>query len=211
MERGKLIRVAPAALLVIGLVIGLTFPYAVDSQQNRTPSRLQQLPDFVELSKKLEPVVVNVSTTQAVKQTEPPRPFGHPQPPPNRFGDPFRGNESFSEFWRRFFGPFGAPDAPSGLPRRTAPLGSGFIIDKKGLVVTNNHVVENAEKITVTLSDDREFGAKVVGRDPRTDIAVIRITDETGDFQVAPLGNSESLQIGEWVVAMGSPFGLANT
>jgi serine protease Do len=205
MERRKLTRVAPVALLVIGLVIGLTFPYAVDSQQNATPSRLQQLPDFVELSKKLEPVVVNISTTQAVKQTQLPRPFGHPQPPPNPFGDPFGGNE----FWRRFFGPFGAPDAPSGLPRTA--LGSGFIIDKKGLVVTNNHVVENAEKITVALSDDREFAAKVVGRDPRTDIAVIQITEDNGNFPVAPMGNSQNLQVGEWVVAMGSPFGLANT
>jgi serine protease Do len=78
-------------------------------------------------------------------------------------------------------------------------------------VLTNNLVVENAEKITVRLSDDREFSAKVVGRDPRTDIAVLQISDGKGSFPVAPLGDSADLQVGEWVVAMGSPFGLANT
>jgi serine protease Do len=114
-----------------------------------------------------------------------------------------------SEFWRRFFGdPFGMPD-PRSAPRRA--LGSGFIVDQKGLVVTNNHVVENAEKITVRLFDEREFSAKVVGRDPRTDIAVIQISDGKETFPVAPLGDSSRLQVGEWVVAMGSPFGLNNT
>jgi serine protease Do len=131
----------------------------------------------------------------------------------NPFGgeeSPFGGDDPFSEFWRRFFGDqFGVPGGPGATPRRG--LGSGFIIDAKGLILTNNHVVENAEKITVRFSDGREFSAKVVGRDPKTDIAVIEITDGKGSFSVAPLGDSSSLKVGEWVVAMGSPFGLDNT
>ncbi|HWO43066.1 MAG TPA: DegQ family serine endoprotease [Candidatus Eisenbacteria bacterium] len=173
----------------------------------KATARAQALPDFTELAEKLAPVVVNISTTQAVKPRTPP-----PGRQPDPFGgqDPFGGNDPFSEFWRRFFGdPFQFPDDPRALPRTA--LGSGFIIDQKGLVLTNNHVVENAEKITVKLSDDREFDAKVIGRDARTDLAVIQIADGRGSFPVAPLGNSSELRVGEWVVAMGSPFGLDNT
>jgi serine protease Do len=157
----------------------------------------------------LEPVVVNISTTQGAPKS-PAR--GQPSPSPDPFGgqDPFGGNDPFSDFWRRFFGDqFGAPGGPPAAPRRG--LGSGFIIDQKGLVLTNNHVVENADKITVKLSDEREFDAKVVGRDPKTDLAVIQINDGKGKFPAAPLGDSSRLQVGEWVVAMGSPFGLDNT
>jgi serine protease Do len=160
------------------------------------------------LAEKLEPVVVNISTTQAA--TKPPQ--SAPQPPgADPFGQsPFGENDPFGDFWRRFFGDqFGSPGAPPALPRRG--LGSGFIIDRKGLVLTNNHVVENAEKITVKLADEREFNAKIIGRDQRTDIAVIEIADGKGSFAVAPLGDSNNLQVGEWVVAMGSPFGLDNT
>ena len=206
MEQRKFTAVAVSIVAVVGLAIGLTLPHVVNSQQDRVPSRLQHLPDFVELAKKLEPVVVNIST-QAVKPAQSsPQPFGLPQPPTNPFGEPFGGNDPFSEFWRRFFG---QPGGPPGLPRTA--LGSGFIIDQEGLVLTNNHVVENAEKITVRLADEKEYSAKVVGRDPRTDLAVIRITDGKGEFPVAPMGSSDGLQVGEWVVAMGSPFGLDNT
>ena len=172
-------------------------------------SKQTGLPDFVPLAEKLEPVVVNISTTQGAPKS-PAR--GQPSPSPDPFGgqDPFGGNDPFSDFWRRFFGDqFGAPGGPPAAPRRG--LGSGFIIDQKGLVLTNNHVVENADKITVKLSDEREFDAKVVGRDPKTDLAVIQINDGKGKFPAAPLGDSSRLQVGEWVVAMGSPFGLDNT
>lgn len=159
---------------------------------------VQTLPDFVRLAEKLGPVVVNISTTQTVSRGQPaPTPFG---------GSPFGGDEQFNEFWRKFFGDqFGGPRGP-----QTA-LGSGFIIDKQGFILTNNHVVENAEKITVRLQDKREFEAKVVGRDPKTDIAVVQISEKSGDLPVAPLGNSSQLQVGEWVMAMGSPFGLDHT
>jgi len=159
---------------------------------------------FSELAKKLGPIVVNIST--AITTPGPRRP-GPQQPPSDPFGqepdaDPF-------DFWRRFFGdPFGAPD-PRGTPRQG--LGSGFVIGAEGLILTNNHVIENAEKITVRFPDGKEFGAEVVGRDPRTDIAVIRITEKGLNLPVAPLGDSNKLEVGEWVIAMGSPFGLDNS
>jgi len=161
---------------------------------------------FVELANKLAPIVVNISTTIA-PETRAPRGPRPQQPAPDPFGqepgaDPF-------EFWRRFFGePFGMPD-PRGTPRQG--LGSGFIIDASGLILTNNHVIENADKITVRLPDRKEYAAKVVGRDPRTDIAVIRITEKDLNLPEAPLGDSSKLEVGEWVIAMGSPFGLDNS
>jgi len=105
--------------------------------------------------------------------------------------------------------PFSQSPFPRG-PSRQKSLGSGFIIDPEGLILTNNHVVENAVKIVVRLSDEREFEAKVVGRDRKTDIAVIKINAK-GNLPVAPLGNSRRLEVGEWIVAIGNPFGLEHT
>ena len=204
--KNKMIRFVIALFFLLGPA-GST-AYGAAAAQGQT-SKQTGLPDFVQLAEKLAPVVVNISTTQGAPKG-PAR--GQPSPSPDPFGgqDPFSGNDPFSEFWRRFFGDqFGGPGGPQAAPRRG--LGSGFIIDQKGLVLTNNHVVENADKITVKLSDQREFDAKVVGRDPKTDLAVIQITEGKGNFPVAPLGDSSRLQVGEWVVAMGSPFGLDNT
>jgi serine protease Do len=145
------------------------------------------LPDFVTLAEKLAPVVVNIFTTQIIKEA--PVPFGREDP--------------FAEFWRRFFGEAYPPDF------RQQGLGSGFIIERDGTILTNNHVIENAEKIVVRLYDDRQFTAKVIGRDAKTDLAVIKI-DVKGDLPAA-LGDSDRLKVGEWIVAMGSPFGLQNT
>jgi serine protease Do len=173
-------------------LVALDLPNAAETTQQKTASKLDGLPNFVQLADKLAPVVVNISATQAVKRAQSsPQPFGRQQPAPNPFGGqgPFEGNDPFNDFWRRFFGEqFELPDGANARPR--TGLGSGFIIDQKGLVLTNNHVVENAEKITVKLADEREFSAKVVGRDPRTDIAVIQISDGKGSFPVAPLGDS---------------------
>ncbi|MBI2992433.1 MAG: Do family serine endopeptidase, partial [Deltaproteobacteria bacterium] len=95
-------------------------------------------------------------------------------------------------------------------PYRQKSLGSGFIIDRDGSILTNNHVVENAQKIVVKLADGQEYEAKVVGRDPKTDIAVIKINAK-GNLPVAGLGDSDRLEVGEWVMAIGNPFGLDNT
>ena len=94
-------------------------------------------------------------------------------------------------------------------PRETHGLGTGFVFDKNGIVLTNNHVVEGANEIQVKLFDDREFPGKVVGTDPQTDIAVVRI--DTKDLRALPLGDSDAMDVGDWVVAIGNPFGLAHT
>jgi serine protease Do len=146
--------------------------------------------DFAVLAKAVGPVVVNISTTQIMKRSTQPSPFGDSDPSE----DP----------WERFFG----QPLPKG-PFRQQGLGSGFIIEPDGIILTNNHVVANAEKITVKLQDEREFEGRVIGKDPQTDIAVVKIN--VNDLPVVALGDSERLQVGEWVVALGSPFGLANT
>jgi len=161
------------------------------------PIRSAGTVSFVDLVKKEKPAVVNISTTQVVKQ----KGFNHPRmdrgqnPLDEFFGD---------DFFRRFFG-----DQP---PRefKSKSLGSGFIIDKAGYILTNNHVIENATEITVKLSNEKEFKAELVGRDPKTDIAVIKIED-TQDLPVVNIGNSDKLEVGEWVVAIGNPFGLEQT
>lgn len=175
-------------------VIALLFwlPFAAHGLTQTSPrkdsgSRVV-LPNFVALAEKLGPVVVNISTTQIIKEA--PVPFGREDP--------------LAEFWRRFFGEAYPPDF------RQQGLGSGFIIERDGTILTNNHVIENAEKIVVRLYDDRQFTARVIGRDAKTDLAVIKI-DVKGDLPAAPLGDSDRLKVGEWIVAMGRPFGLQNT
>jgi serine protease Do len=150
------------------------------------------LPDFATLAKRISPVVVNISTTQLSDEMEgATQPFGE--------GDPF------GELWHRFFG----GQLPRGQLQRKS-LGSGLIIDPDGYILTNDHVVENAEKIVVKLSDGREFEAKVVGEDPKTDVAVVKI-GTNAKLPVALLGDSDRLEVGEWVMAIGNPFGLDNT
>ena len=153
------------------------------------------LPDFVNLAKKMKPIVVNISTTTQVAENR-----SGPE-----FGSPFGEEDPFNDFWRRFFG----GPLPRG-PQRQRSLGSGFVIDSDGSILTNNHVVENATKIVVKLADDQEYEAKVVGRDQKTDIAIIKINAKTG-LTAANLGDSDALEVGEWVVAIGNPFGLDST
>jgi serine protease Do len=149
---------------------------------------------FSDLAEKLTPAVVNISTTVVVKE----RPFFRGRPSPFGEQDPFR------EFWEKFFG--------GEMPREfeTKSLGSGVIINKEGYIVTNNHVVENAKEILVTLQTEQDYRAEVVGRDKKTDLALIKI-DAKEDLPVAPLGDSDTLHVGEWVMAVGNPFGLSET
>ncbi len=151
---------------------------------------------FAPLAKRLTPSVVNISTTSTVKH--PVTPFrGRPENNPFRdfFGD---------EFFRRFF---------DGQPRefKSQSLGSGFIVDADGYVVTNNHVVEEADEIVVKLSDEHEFEAKVIGTDPKTDLALIRFEPKGVTLQPVELGDSDAIEVGEWVVAIGNPFGYGHT
>jgi Do/DeqQ family serine protease len=118
-----------------------------------------------------------------------------------------RQNAGMDEFFRRFFGE-GGPSVPPG--RSQSSLGSGVIVDASGLVITNNHVIENMNEVKVALADRREFEAEIVLRDPRTDLAVLRLKNAT-DLQVLELGDSEALQVGDLVLAVGNPFGVGQT
>jgi serine protease Do len=149
---------------------------------------------FSELAKQAQPGVVNIRTVKTVKGGG--RVFRH------FFGNPFNPQDPFHNF-----GP--APDerAPDYKQRS---LGSGFIIDRDGYIVTNNHVIEGADEIKVSLADDKEFDAEIVGRDPNTDLALIKIKGAS-DLVPLKLGDSDKLAVGSWVVAIGSPFGLQQT
>jgi len=153
-----------------------------------------QLPDFTELVEKQGPAVVNISTTQSVRNPL------LPQVPNLQEDDPFY------EFFRRFI-----PQPGPGAPRefQSQSLGSGFIISADGYILTNAHVVEAADEITVKLTDKRELKAKVIGADRRTDIALIKI--DASNLPVVRFGDPNKLRVGEWVLAIGSPFGFENT
>jgi serine protease Do len=152
---------------------------------------------FSQLAGRLVGVVVNIST-----QAPAPPAKAAPDSPPNAPGN------SLDEFFRDFFGEKGAPGAPNGS--RIASLGSGFIIDPSGLIVTNNHVIANAEQVTVTLSDDTTMQAQIVGRDPVTDLALLKIDAKT-PLPAASWGDSGAARVGDWVLAIGNPFGLGGT
>ncbi len=156
------------------------------------------LSTLAELVKNLKPSVVNISTTNTVKRQF--HPFNQP------FDSPYGGgeNDPFEDFFKRFFG-----DMPNQEFRQKG-LGSGFIISKDGYIVTNNHVVEKADDIDVILEDGEQYKAKVIGKDAKTDIALLKIEPET-DLPAVSFGKSDVLEIGEWVVAIGNPFGLGHT
>jgi serine protease Do len=164
--------------------------------QTPVPERLSgALPppsSFAPIVRAVKPAVVNVSTTQTVRSQG--QGFGPPGMNPQ---DPF------SEFFRHFF-----PEMPRRFTQRS--LGSGVIIDKDGYIVTNAHVVNNADKIVVKLDDKREFDAHRVGVDDKMDVALLKIASPP-DLTVASLGDSDALQVGDWVLAIGNPFGLSET
>lgn len=150
---------------------------------------------FADLAEKVKPAVVNISTETTVRiPGNPDRHF---------FG--FEEEGPFGDFFKRFFG-----DIPDRELKQQS-LGSGFIIDKEGYIITNNHVVEGAEEIRVKLADKREFKARVVGRDPKTDIALLKISSVFKDLPTLQLGDSDKIRVGDWVLAIGNPFGLEHT
>jgi serine protease Do len=191
------------ALLSLGLAV-----HAQSSQgpkQNMAPgSAGQVLPDFADLVERYGPAVVNINTRTRGRSQQ-----GLPG---------LSEDDPFFEFFRRFMpdqqppgrrgGPRDAPQGPRG-PLRPFGLGSGFVVSPDGFIVTNAHVVENAEEITVRFSDKRELMAKVVGADTRSDVAVIKV--EARELPVVKIGDVKKLRVGEWVIAIGSPFGFSNT
>ena len=149
-------------------------------------------PDFASLVNQIGPAVVNVSTSR-IRQSAQALP------------GPFDSDDPLGQFWQRFFG----QAAPSG-PQKQVGVGSGFVVDRDGTIVTNYHVVDGADKITVTLSDGKKFEAQVLGKDQKTDIAVIKIK-ALQSLPAVSLGDSDRLEVGEWVMAIGNPFGLDRT
>jgi serine protease Do len=175
----------------------------------KQPALVSGLPNFADLAEAMRPAVVNISTTSAEAPPMGMGPGGRGGP--RQFGGPpGQGGQQdpFHEFWEpfeRYFGP---------MPRqhKQRSLGSGFILDRNGLIMTNNHVVENADEIIVQTASDKEYKAKVIGRDAKTDLAVIKIEVDTGDdLKPVVLGDSDNLRVGDWIFAIGNPFGLSNT
>ena len=198
---------AGSALAVAALfgTVALVQPAPVHAQAVR------QLPDFTGLVEKTGGAVVNIRTTEHA---------GNPQ---GQGGEELLDpDDPFFEFFRRFFPPGAIPNMPGnpqGRQRQVPPgqsgeeiprgLGSGFIISADGYVMTNHHVVDGADEIYVTLTDKREFKAKLIGSDKNTDVALLKI--DATNLPVLPIGDPNKLRVGEWVLAIGSPFGLDNT
>jgi serine protease Do len=191
------------ATLTIGVVIGTIVSGGVKAGEQKAQTLV--IPDpvslsnaFAQIASSLAPAVVNISTEAAPEnQTRAPRGDRNRNQDPRQF-DPFD-----------FFNFFGNPDLPD-RNEKVRSLGTGFVVDKAGFIVTNHHVVDKATKITVRLEDKSEYQAKVIGSDEETDLAVVKI--EAGhDLPVAKVGNSDAVKVGDWVLAIGSPFTLDHT
>ena len=154
---------------------------------------------FADLAESLSPSVVNISTSQTVN-----RPNTGPRIPNMPEGSPFE------DFFKDFFDRRGGGDNPSA--RKVQSLGSGFVIDPKGYIVTNNHVIENADEIVVNFSNGDSADAELVGTDPKTDLALLKLIDEPKEpLPFVDFGDSESARVGDWVLAIGNPFGLGGS
>tara|TARA_B100000003_G_scaffold9369_2_gene8079 strand:+ start:278 stop:1666 length:1389 start_codon:yes stop_codon:yes gene_type:complete len=152
----------------------------------------RELPNFSDLAEDASPAVVNITSTRTVSQR-------------NSYGRGF-GDPRYDEFFERFFGQQPRPSVPRENSRPVVSTGSGFIISSDGYLLTNNHVVEDADEVKVSLGDRREYKAEIIGTDPRSDVAVLKIDAE--NLPTLKIGKSEKLRVGEWVVAIGSPFQL---
>jgi serine protease Do len=207
--KGSIMKAKPLvrALLIAGVSAGLAtgcgaaashfYPslattYRSNAETSAAPSSAAALPDFSGLVAKYGPAVVNISVTENVKASD-----TMPQVPNM---DP---NDPFWQFFRNVPGPKTPPNA---LMRG---LGSGFIVSPDGVILTNAHVVDSAKEVTVKLTDRREFRAKVVGKDDQSDVAVLKI--DANNLPTVKLGDSSQVKVGQWVVAIGSPFGLDNS
>ncbi len=185
-----------AVILFLTLVVGLIALQSGCEKMKAKETVVGFPQSFADLVQKVKPAVVNISTTTTVKI--PGGPFRH-------FFGPEEGGGPFGDFFQRFFG-----DVPDQALRQQS-LGSGFIIDKDGHIITNNHVVNGADEIKVKLADGREYKAKVIGRDQKTDLALIKISSLFKDLPALSLGDSDKIRVGDWVLAIGNPFGLEET
>ncbi len=204
MFRGVTVGLVAVSFLVIGLIVASNFSMTPDTEAGiealwtvgtgTVPAG--QPGSFADLAEELSPAVVNISTATVVKEGEAQHPFGGEDSPFREFfGD---------EFFKRFFG-----DRPQRSFKKRS-LGSGFIINSEGYIITNNHVVAEADEIIVTLEEGDEYPAKVLGTDEKTDIALIKIEPKNG-LPTCKLGDSDKSRVGDWVLAIGNPFGLGHT
>ena len=200
----KTVRVLTAALTVTsGISVGSALMVAALAPVTAS-AQVRVLPDFTDLVEQVGPSVVNIRTLEKVTVRDPSGP---------------QSDEDMLELFRRFG--FAVPNMPKQAPKRNGPksapqqeeqpkgVASGFILSADGLIMTNAHVVDGADELIVTLTDKREFKAKIVGVDKRTDVAIVKI-DATG-LPAVKVGDVGKLKVGEWVMAIGSPFGLENT
>ncbi|MGH1480183.1 MAG: DegQ family serine endoprotease [Geminicoccales bacterium] len=170
---------------------------------DNSPLQARGAPDsFADIVEKIEPAVVNISTSKALPTggQEGREQFPFPQPPP---GSPFE------DFFREFFDRERTPEQQN--PRRASSLGSGFVVDPEGYVVTNNHVIAEADEIQVVFGDDSSYEAELIGKDPKTDLALLKIKDPDRDFPSVEFADSDAVRVGDWMIAIGNPFGLGNT
>lgn len=179
-----------ASLVLMVLLFAMTGPFGSQTlAENSTKQQLQDLSSaFRDVAKQVSPAVVYISTEQTINTSDMQNPYR------DFFDD---------EMFRRFFG------IPEDREYKQQGLGSGFLVREDGYILTNNHVVGDADEINVTLPDKREFKAKLIGTDPKSDVAVIKI--EGKDFPAVPLGDSESIEVGDWAIAIGTPYGLSQT
>lgn len=193
LRKGRFSRSAWTALAVGGVLTGL-FVAGLGSAQDDPAVRFAGPPTFADVIEQVSPAVVNITVTKQPVQLS-----SNQVPVPD-------GAAPFEDFFRQFG--FGGPNWPQPAPMRGE--GSGFIIDADGYIATNNHVVDSASEVTVTLDSGEQLTARVVGTDPRTDLALLKV-DNGGDLPSLELGDSDSARVGDWVLAIGNPFGLGGS
>jgi serine protease Do len=202
--RGLTVGVVAVSFLIIGLIVASNLSLTPSTEakdeslwmDGTASAPAGQPPSFADLAEKFSPAVVNVSTATIVQQGQVQSPFGDGNNPFHEFfGD---------EFFKRFFG-----DQPQ-HPFKKSSLGSGFIINADGYIVTNNHVIAEADEVVVILEEGDEYPAEVIGADEKTDLALIKIEPKNG-LPVCRLGDSDRTRVGDWVLAIGNPFGLGHT
>jgi serine protease Do len=204
MEQKKHFKKIVIALLMVGALVGFGYGVSTAVKHSTTPnstvvtnSDIPMIPaNFSELAEKVRSGVVNIQVVKKIKNID----FGFHR----FFGTPFGEKNPFGDF----FGPFSEENPPRGFEQRG--VGSGFVMNRDGYILTNNHVVEDADQIKVKLTNGKEYDGKIIGRDPKTDLALIKIK-ASSDLQPLNLGNSDDLKVGSWVIAVGSPFGLEQT
>ena len=187
---------AVLAIAILGIGYGMSAAMKASQPPVASVSTNAETPmvpaNFSDLAEKARPGVVNIQVVKKVQNVG----VAFPNFPGNFFGE----DSPFGHFF----------DGNQPPEQKQEGVGSGFVISQEGYILTNNHVIEDAEQIKVKLANGKEYDAKVVGRDPKTDLALVKI-DGVNSLHALPLGNSEDLKVGSWVVAIGSPFGLEQT